>query len=90
MLMAAACAGVVGLLAMAPTPQDDIAALRQLYSGTPATWPRPILDPGAKFEEFGPLPPADPNANPALVELGRKLFEEPRLSKSGQIAMSRS
>lgn len=82
----AACAAVACLAAMAPTPDTEPTALRKLYAGPPETWPRPQLEPGARFEEFAPLAPADPGADQALIELGRKLFEEPRLSGSGQIA----
>lgn len=86
-IVAAGCATTVALLAMAPIASDqDPSALRRLYAGPPESWPRPQLDPGATFTEFTPLPPPDANADTALVELGRKLFEEPRLSASGQIA----
>ncbi|WP_312084417.1 cytochrome c peroxidase [Brevundimonas sp.] len=43
------------------------------------------LEPGALFTEFGPLP-ALPTQTPAAVTLGAKLFEDPKLSGSGQIA----
>lgn len=46
-----------------------------------------MLEPGASFAEFGPVP-ASPKATPARVTLGQRLFEEPRLSGSGQIACS--
>lgn len=65
-----------------------MAALRLLYAGTPASWPAAEVDAGVAFVEFGPLPP-----RPELDEQGRKLaalgaelFEERRLSGSGQIA----
>lgn len=64
--------------------------LRLAYAGPPHTWPRPALLDGAVFEEFGPLPPppepADNPTTPAKVALGRRLFDEPQLSASGQIA----
>ncbi|MET4685178.1 cytochrome-c peroxidase [Brevundimonas faecalis] len=69
---------------------ETTAELRLAYAGSPETWPRPTLHEGAVFTEFGPLPqvehPADNPFNDAKVALGRRLFEDPRLSKSGQIA----
>lgn len=85
LLMAAACVIAVGLAAMAPADISTV-ELRALYAGPPQSWPRPQLEPGATFVEFAPLPPPDPNADTALIALGRTLFEEPRLSASGQIA----
>lgn len=67
-----------------------MAALRALYAGSPDRWPRPVLQPGAVFVEFGALGPApQPVGNPSTPEkiaLGEMLFNEPRLSGSGQIA----
>ena len=68
----------------------DPPSLRELYAGGPATWPSATLDPGAAFTEFGPLPPvpepADNAATPQRIALGRALFEDPKLSGSGQFA----
>lgn len=68
----------------------DPATLRELYAGPPGNWPRPTLREGAVFTEFGPLPPVEhPADNPTSSEkvaLGRRLFEDPQLSGSGQIA----
>ncbi len=70
----------------------DMAVLRRLYAGPPESWPRPTLLPGADFTEFGPLPPApQPADNPPTPEklaLGKRLFDDPLLSGSGQIACS--
>jgi cytochrome c peroxidase len=67
-----------------------ISELRLAYQGAPETWPRPTLEPGADFTEFGPLPPApsppDNPTTPEKVALGARLFEDPKLSRSGQIA----
>lgn len=63
-------------------------ALRTLYAGKPESWPRPRLGEGARFAEFGPLPRL-PEASPrekALAEIGRRMFDDPALSRSGQIA----
>ena len=68
----------------------DMVALRSLYAGQPLEWPRPVLQPDAVFTEFGPTPPViDPPHNPPTPEkiaFGRMLFNDPRLSGSGQIA----
>lgn len=70
-------------------PTSD-AELRLAYAGAPETWPRPDLGAGADFTEFAPLPspaaPADNPTTPAKAELGERLFDDPRLSHSGQIA----
>ncbi|WP_188055319.1 cytochrome-c peroxidase [Sphingosinithalassobacter sp. CS137] len=75
-------AAAVGARAVEPVD------LRAAYSGTPGSWPRPQLRPGAVFAEFAPLPPrTTPDAREAKwIELGAKLFDDPRLSASGQIA----
>lgn len=89
------CAAVAALFAgsghaaEAPAP-PDMAALRALYAGPPDRWPRPVLQPGAAFAEFGPVPAVpDPPGNPstpAKVALGEMFFNDPKLSGSGQIA----
>lgn len=70
----------------APTPEE----LRAAYAGPPETWPAAELRPGAVFTEFGPLPPppepADNPTTPEKARLGERLFDDPRLSASGQIA----
>lgn len=74
------------VLPEAPTAEQ----LRAAYAGAPETWPAPTLRPGAVFTEFGPLPeppaPADNPTTPAKAALGQRLFDDPRLSASGQIA----
>lgn len=87
--VAAIFAGAGGAASWVQSPASD-AELRLAYSGPPDSWPRPTLHPGAVFTEFAPLPPPpEPAANPTTPEkaaLGRQLFEDPRLSRSGQIA----
>jgi cytochrome c peroxidase len=89
-LTAAACAAacVVALILGAATRAEP--DLRALYAGAPETWPRPRLAEGAVFAEFGPLPPVvHPAGNPGTpekIELGERLFNDPRLSGSGQLA----
>ena len=64
--------------------------LRSVYSGDPATWPAPHVDPGVNWKEIGLLPevehPADNPHTDAKQTLGETLFFDPRLSGSGQIA----
>ena len=66
--------------------------LRELYSGDPAKWPKPILHEEAKpgFKDIGylgrPNYPADNPFKAEKQQLGKILFFDPRLSVSGQIA----
>lgn len=73
-----------------PDETPDAATLRRLYAGPPESWPRPWLHAGAHFAEFAPLPPAPALSGRAadMVALGQRLFDDPRLSGSGQIACS--
>lgn len=63
----------------------------QLYRQPVAQWPAPQVDPDVHWQEMAALPdhaPAPPE-NPfseAKAELGKKLFNDPKLSRSGQIA----
>lgn len=70
--------------------RPGVADLRAAYAGAPETWPQPFLNEGAVFEAFGPLPPVEtPPDNPSTPEkiaLGEKLFNDPVLSGSRQIA----
>ncbi|MFT4090280.1 MAG: cytochrome c peroxidase [Asticcacaulis sp.] len=83
-------AGVLLAFAGAGFDRSGIADLRAAYSGAPETWPRPELQDGAVFEEFGVLPavvaPADNLPTPQKVALGQRLFNDPVLSGSRQIA----
>jgi len=85
--IAASAAVVVAAMVQGPAmPTPD--ALRRLYAGPTASWPRPELRPGAAFEEFAPLPPrtAPDPAQAAWIALGARLFDDPLLSGSRQIA----
>jgi cytochrome c peroxidase len=68
------------------------AELRAQYAKPPTEWPAPEIDPEVKtrFVEIGVLPsvtyPADNPYSAAKTELGKKLFFDPRLSSSGQMA----
>jgi len=68
----------------------NIDDLREQYSQPVHLWPKPTLDEGVEHVEIGLIPiPTFPQANPFSKEkvlLGEKLFHDPRLSRSGQIA----
>lgn len=66
----------------------ELATLRKLYAGAPATWPRPRLLPDAKFTEMAPLQlhPRPQGTDQQLAQLGADLFNDPRLSASGHFA----
>lgn len=85
--------GAALLLAGAVASNKDSptnAELRTLYAGAPEQWPRPTLHEGAVFEEFAPLSPSRKleGKEAAMATLGEKLFNDPGLSGSGQIACS--
>lgn len=81
-----------GLLLMGaaggPEPIPSASELRLLYAGKPQDWPRPTLHQGAVFEEFGSLPARQKLEGRDMLqaELGEELFNERRLSGSGQYA----
>lgn len=69
----------------------DSDCLRRVYALPIEQWPRPLTDPGARWSELAPLPRQAPHPpgnppDPARIALGKRLFEDPRLSGSGQIA----
>lgn len=70
----------------------DLSKYRQAYAKPINEWAKPNIDESVKdeWQEFAPLSrPKVPDDNQfvgAKAHLGRNLFNEPRLSKSGQIA----
>ena len=70
---------------------DYSTCIAQLYRQPVAQWPAPQVDADVAWQEMAALPdhaPAPPE-NPfseAKAELGKKLFNDPKLSRSGQIA----
>ncbi|TBV13266.1 cytochrome-c peroxidase [Stutzerimonas kirkiae] len=67
------------------------ACLREAYGKPPERWPAPHVDADVQWTELGPLPerapaPAQNPFSEAKASLGEKLFFDPRLSRSGQIA----
>ncbi|MES2652359.1 MAG: cytochrome c peroxidase [Bacteroidota bacterium] len=67
-------------------------SLRKLYSKPTDQWPKPTVDKGVAFQELGILPPSPIDLTndsiKKIVELGRLLFFDPRLSASNQISCS--
>jgi len=74
--------------------EDDLSidSLRKVYSKPTDQWPKPTVDQGAVFQELGELPfsPVDLKNDSVkkIVELGKILFFDPRLSGSNQISCS--
>ncbi|MGN7988554.1 cytochrome-c peroxidase [Pedobacter sp. 22226] len=70
----------------------SIDSLRKVYSKPTDQWPKPTVDKGAVFQELGELPPSPVDLKndsvKNVVELGKILFFDPRLSGSNQISCS--
>ena len=67
----------------------DMACLRQLYAQPIARWPRPQVADGVTPLEMAPvsaMPVPGPSVAPAIVALGQRLFNDPRLSRSNAVA----
>ncbi len=67
------------------------ACIAALYRQPIAQWPAPRIDADVQWQEMGPLPeratsPADNPFSEAKSTLGQRLFNDPKLSRSGQIA----
>lgn len=66
-------------------------SLRELYQRPVGEWPRPDIDSGIVWSELADLPKDSSYLlwdNNDTVKLGRLLFFDPRLSRSGQISCS--
>jgi len=65
-------------------------SLRAIYSRSPAQWPKPFIDSGVKWQELGvlPKPPVSlqSTTQKPMIDLGKILFYDPRLSGSNQIS----
>ncbi|WP_412465806.1 cytochrome-c peroxidase [Pedobacter sp. KLB.chiD] len=70
----------------------SIDSLRKVYSKPTSQWPKPTLDATAVFQELGELLPSPVDLKndsvKHVVELGKILFFDPRLSGSNQISCS--
>ena len=67
----------------------DLACLRQTYARPIAGWPRPQVADGVTPLEMAPvsaMPVPLPSVAPAVVALGQRLFNDPRLSRSNAVA----
>lgn len=69
---------------------DDTSDLRKIYSQPSSKWPKPFIDENIKWQELGILPPSPLESRKDslkhLIELGKILFFDPRLSGSGKIS----
>lgn len=65
-------------------------SLRHQYTRPAAEWPAPWVDEGVNWTELGALPPVPVDMNndsvKRIIELGKALFFDPRLSSSGKIS----
>ncbi|WP_337177633.1 cytochrome c peroxidase [Paludisphaera sp.] len=97
MIALVAAASVRAQAPVGPTPAESedsrrarAAELRAIYWKSSGEWPAPWVDEGVDWRELGRLPaapaPADNPTTPEKVELGKKLFFDPRLSGSGQLS----
>ena len=72
--------------------EDKISAakLRKLYSQSPDKWPAPTIDAGVDWKELGILPESplekQKDSLKHIIELGKILFFDTRLSGSGKIS----
>lgn len=64
----------------------NIDTLRKLYTQDPSKWPIPTIDKGVNFKELGSIPVSPIKINKQVVQLGKVLFFDKRLSASNQIA----
>ncbi|HQW43168.1 MAG: cytochrome-c peroxidase [Chitinophagaceae bacterium] len=64
--------------------------LRNIYSRPSSAWPKPFIDEGVIWQELGVLPPGplekQMDSLKAVIELGKALFFDTRLSGSGKIS----
>ncbi|MBL0271733.1 MAG: cytochrome-c peroxidase [Chitinophagaceae bacterium] len=64
--------------------------LRNIYSLNPGKWPAPFIDAGVPWNELGLLPESpvekQKDSLKQLIELGKMLFFDTRLSSSGKIS----
>ena len=70
----------------------SVDSLRKLYAKPTSEWPAPTVDKGVAYQELGELLPSPLNLKSdsvkKLIELGKILFFDPRLSGSNQISCS--
>jgi cytochrome c peroxidase len=73
-----------------PAADESEESLRNRYSQTPDKWPAPHIDAGISWKELGALPPGplekQKDSLQHVIELGKLLFFDTRLSGSGKIS----
>lgn len=65
---------------------DRGAALRAVYEGAPAHWPKAHLDADIAYVELGALERPEFQRDDPVAQLGARLFDDPVLSRSGQFS----
>jgi cytochrome c peroxidase len=90
LVISALLATVFIIVSFTSSEEAEAINLRKIYSAPPSQWPTPNIDPGVAWEELGVLPPspveAKKDSRKHLVELGKVLFFDTRLSGSGKIS----
>ncbi|OLQ75451.1 cytochrome-c peroxidase [Photobacterium proteolyticum] len=70
--------------------RPNMTKLRLDYATSPENWPAPFVDDMSEYQELGVMPlPEFPNSNPyqaSKVELGKKLFFDPFLSRAQDVS----
>ena len=83
-------ATIVSVSFTQPEKKISAAKLRKLYSQSPDKWPAPTIDAGVKWKELGMLPESPlekfKDSLQPIIELGKALFFDTRLSGSGKIS----
>jgi cytochrome c peroxidase len=71
-----------------PVRETYADSLRSIYTRPIAQWPKPDIDSNIKWKELGlrPNSPISTDSLKEMVELGKQLFFDPRLSGSNQIS----
>lgn len=90
MLIILAVAGAVLVSFIRDGEKDNAADLRKLYEQSPDKWPAPFIENGVQWKELGILPPGPlagkEDSLKHIIELGKILFFDTRLSGSGKIS----
>lgn len=83
-------AGTIVSVSFTQQKDNKVTSLRQLYSQSPDKWPAPTIDAGVQWKELGILPESplekQKDSLKHIIELGKMLFFDTRLSGSGKIS----
>ena len=78
------------VIALVSLTAKDLNNLRNIYSQPSGNWPKPFVDPGVDWKELAELPEGPlknkMDAMAPMIELGKILFFDPRISGSGKIS----